>query len=230
MNSVIRGALRSKSSVCALQRSHGLPIYLEQLGRCFSTEAEHPPQNSTAPPQFFRTDNSGLTYARLTCTPSGIRKYMLKTDIIHFLESCKLTLEDVKVDYNRSFFPVAMMLQFPSRNAYDKAIKEIVAKGRLYKLEMASRDQWDYVTPYDGKTILIQGIPRSAVFEDVERVLTGCEYDSSSVNIFLRPGAGTDAIKMATVRFPSRTQAMNAFITKNGTICQNSRILVQVLQ
>jgi hypothetical protein len=47
---------------------------------------------------------SGLTYAKL----SGVHKHALKTDIISFLEGCNLTLEDVKMDYTRNFYPIAM--------------------------------------------------------------------------------------------------------------------------
>ncbi|RDX99708.1 hypothetical protein CR513_17207, partial [Mucuna pruriens] len=146
MSGVVRAALRSKctSSVCALvQGSHGLPV------RCFSTAAEQPPLNSTASPSFFDTDHSGVTYGKLL----GIRKHVLKTDIVNFLEGCNLTLEDVKMDYNRNFFPVSTLLQFPTRDSYDNAIRVIVRKGRLYKLDRADRSQWDRVTPYDGKTV-----------------------------------------------------------------------------
>ena len=47
---------------------------------------------------------SGLVYGRL----SGITKHTLRTDILNLLEGCNLTLQDVKVDYNRSYFPVGM--------------------------------------------------------------------------------------------------------------------------
>ncbi|TKY46388.1 hypothetical protein E2542_SST28427 [Spatholobus suberectus] len=225
MSGIVRAALKSKctASVCALvQRSHGLPV------RCFSTETEQPPLNSTVPPSFFDTDHSGVTYGKLL----GIRKHVLKTDIINFLEGCNLTLEDVKMDYNRSFFPVLTLLQFPTRDSYDNAIRVIVRKGRLYKLDRADRSQWDQVRPYDGKTILIQGIPRTASYEDVARILSGCEFDSSSINMFLRPGegVGADPIKLVTVRFHSRTQAMNTYIAKNGTFCLNNRIWIHVIQ
>ncbi|KAL9323670.1 hypothetical protein ACSQ67_008527 [Phaseolus vulgaris] len=180
-----RAALRSKcsSSVCAL-----VPV------RCFSTEAAQPPLNSTTPPPFFDVDHSGVTYGKLF----GIRKHVLKTDIINFFEDCNLTLEDVKLDYNRSFFPVSTLLQFPTRKSYDNAIRVVVRKGRLYRLDRADRSQWDIVKPYDGKTVR-------------------------------RLGAA-EPIKLATVRFHSRTQAMNAYIAKNGTFCQNNRLSIQVLQ
>ncbi|CAJ1947641.1 unnamed protein product [Sphenostylis stenocarpa] len=146
MTGIARAALRSKctTSLCALvQRSHGLPV------RCFSTEAEQPPLDSTPPPPFLDIKHSGVTYGKLF----GVRKHILKTDIINFLEGCDLTLEDVKMDYNRSFFPVSTLLQFPTRNSYDNAIRVIVKKGRLYKLDRADRSEWDQVKPYDGKTV-----------------------------------------------------------------------------
>ncbi|XP_020206780.1 uncharacterized protein LOC109791841 [Cajanus cajan] len=225
MSGIVRAALRSKcgTSVCALvQRSHGLPL------RCFSTEAEQSLPNSTPSPSFFDTDNSGATYGKLL----GVHKRVLKTDIINYLEGCNLTMEDVKMDYNRSFFPVSTLLQFPSRASYDNAIRVIVRKGRSYKLEMADRSQWDRVTPYDGKTILIEGVPRATTYEDVQRILSGFEYDFSSINMYLRAGEGVraDPLKMITVRFHSRIQAMNAYIAKNGTFCLNNRISIQVIQ
>ncbi|KAH1249446.1 hypothetical protein GmHk_05G012792 [Glycine max] len=326
MSGAVRAALKSTTSVCALvQRSHGLlPM------RCFSTEAEQPPLNSTPrPPPFFETDHSGLTYGNLL----GVRKHALKTDIINFLEGCNLTLEDVKMDYDRSYslvstswadptqpYPILCskaqpshaaqhrmqpshatksntphpaatphaecspaattprsprttqqrqasahdptaatstgrrpregdvaptlhlherrrtlwrkLLQFPSRDSFDNAVRVILRKGRLYKLDRVNRHIWDQVKPYDGKTILIQGMPRAGTYEDIGRILSGFEFDSSSVNVFLRPGgvAGADPIKLATVRFNSRTQAMNAYIAKNGTFCQNNRIWIQVIQ
>lgn len=47
---------------------------------------------------------SGVAYGRLL----GINKHTLKTDIISFLEGCNLTLDDIKVDYNRNFMPMGM--------------------------------------------------------------------------------------------------------------------------
>lgn len=48
--------------------------------------------------------NSGLAYGRLV----GITRYTLKTDIVNMLEGCRLTVDDVKVEYNRSFAPMGM--------------------------------------------------------------------------------------------------------------------------
>ena len=213
MGSVVRATLKkTNSTVCAFQRSNGV------VARFFSTEAEKPPQNSTPP--------SGLTYGRLL----GIHKHALKTDIIHFLEGCNLTLEDVKMEYNRSFNPIAMMVQFPSYSAYDNAIHVLRREGRLYKLDRIDRSQWDIATPYDGRTILIQGLPRNATYADVEQIVSDFDYYPSSLKMFLRAGEGTEPVKMATILFRSRTQAMNAFITKNGTYCLNNRISINVLQ
>ncbi|KAI8018840.1 EID1-like F-box protein 2 [Camellia lanceoleosa] len=47
-------------------------------------------------------------------------------------------------------YPLRRMIQFPS--AYDAAIRAINRKARLYKLERADRSQWDFITPYGGKS------------------------------------------------------------------------------
>lgn len=52
----------------------------------------------------FNSFGSGLVYGRLT----GTTKYTLKTDIVNLLEGCNLSLEDVKVDYYRSYMPNGM--------------------------------------------------------------------------------------------------------------------------
>ncbi|KAL7169724.1 hypothetical protein ACSBR2_034706 [Camellia fascicularis] len=44
------------------------------------------------------------------------------------------------------------MIQFPSRYAYDAAIRAINRKACLYKLERVDRSQWDFITPYGGKS------------------------------------------------------------------------------
>ncbi|RVW98845.1 hypothetical protein CK203_024041 [Vitis vinifera] len=190
---------------------------------------------------------SGLVYGRL----SGITKHTLRTDILNLLEGCNLTLQDVKVDYNRSYFPVGMMVQFPSRYAFDHAIKVINKKvACTIGQGNADRSQWDPLRTYDGKTVsinpvvgdkitlvhklqyivmvLLQGLPRNALPEDVERFLAGCEFNSSNIQLTTRQ-AFPDPIRMALVHFPSQSQAMNAFITKNRGFCLNNQILVRVL-
>jgi hypothetical protein len=50
-----------------------------------------------------------VAYGRFySVIPGGnnLGKDMLKTDIIHCLDKCELSLEDVKIDYNRGFYPM----------------------------------------------------------------------------------------------------------------------------
>ncbi|XP_062166872.1 uncharacterized protein LOC133873157 [Alnus glutinosa] len=216
-------ALRSNFTVRTVRANQGLPFLLRDSPRRFSTESEQSPQDS-AVDQFLQTPDTGLVYGKLL----GVTRHTLKTDVVNMLEGCKLTLDDLKIDYNRSFMPMGMMVQFPSRYAFDQAMRMVTKKGRLYKLERASRSQWDSLTPYNGKTVLLHGLPRNAVPYDVERFLTGCEHDSA-IELFLRAGS-PDPIKMALVRFSSQIEAMNAFIKKNRGFCLNNQILVRVLQ
>ncbi|KAJ4704791.1 putative Ribosomal protein S24e family protein [Melia azedarach] len=209
--SLLRNAIKSSVSLRAIKPSHGFPSLLRELPRRFSTETEAPPpphvEDSFIDP-FLQTPREGLAYGRLT----GISTHTLKSDVINLLEGCNLTPDDVKVSYTRNYMPTAMMLQFPSHNAFSNAFRAIAKKNRLYRLEKVDRLEWDKIMPYDGKTILLQGIPKNALAEDVERLLSGCEFEASSIQMFLRPGYPA---KMAIVHFLSRTQAMNAFIMKN---------------
>ncbi|XP_030451813.2 uncharacterized protein LOC115673703 [Syzygium oleosum] len=225
LHNAIRSAFALRGSSAAAAR--GLPPLLRDAPRRpFSTEPEQPaqPEDSPADP-FLRTPNTGLVYAKLF----GVSRHTLKTDIVNLLEGCNLSLDDVRFNYNRMFMPMGMMVQFPSRFAFDQAFKVISKKGRLYRLERADRSQWDLLMNYDGKTLLLQGIPFSATPNDVERFMSGCQYDASSIQMMVRP-AFPDPIKMATVNFPSQIQATNAFITKNRGFCQNSQVLLRVLQ
>ncbi|KAJ0714591.1 hypothetical protein HanPI659440_Chr13g0491181 [Helianthus annuus] len=65
----------------------------------------------------------------------GITKNTLKSDVLSLLEECKLSIDDLKVDYNPSYTPMGMMVQFPSRSAYDAALRAFARKGCLYRLE-----------------------------------------------------------------------------------------------
>ncbi|KAI8017419.1 putative sugar phosphate/phosphate translocator [Camellia lanceoleosa] len=80
-------------------------------------------------------ETAGLVYGKLF----GITKHTTKSDIISLLEGCNVNLDDMKVDYNRTYMPTGMMIQFPSQYAYDVAIREINRKARLYKLERADQ-------------------------------------------------------------------------------------------
>ncbi|KAG8063812.1 hypothetical protein GUJ93_ZPchr0003g18405 [Zizania palustris] len=58
---------------------------------------------------FFKPSEEGLAYAKFYSASPGSRRIpnnMLKTDIIHHLDKCGLSLEDVKIDYNRGYYPV----------------------------------------------------------------------------------------------------------------------------
>ena len=52
---------------------------------------------------------TGLAYGRFYSTigmGNRLEKTMLKTDIIHQLDRCGLSLDDVKMDYNMGFTPL----------------------------------------------------------------------------------------------------------------------------
>ena len=52
-------------------------------------------------------------------------------------------------------------------------------------------DCWHY-------QILLQGVPRNAVAEDVERFLAGCQYDASAIQMFGRPQRAADRYLSST--------------------------------
>ncbi|KAK1429344.1 hypothetical protein QVD17_11552 [Tagetes erecta] len=223
--SLLHYAIKSSSirNVHQNQRLISL-LSISSSHRFFSTEPAPPiTQSSTKP--LFEPSSTGMIYGKLI----GVTKNTLKSDVLSLLEECNLSIDDLKVDYNQSYSPTGMMVQFPSRSAYDAALRVIFKKGRLYKLERADRSHWDFIKPYDGKFVLLQGIPPNATVEDIERVLVGCEYDSSSIRLFSRQGA-SGPTRMALVRFVSPTAAMSAMITKNRGFCFNNQISMHVLQ
>ncbi|XP_076947077.1 uncharacterized protein LOC143618913 [Bidens hawaiensis] len=192
--------------------------------RPFSTESAPPSSQSSTKP-FFETPSAGLVYGKLV----GITKNTLKSDVLSLLDESNLSIDDVKVDYNPSFLPMGMMVQFSSRSAYDAALRAINRKGRLYRLERADRSNWDSIQPYGGKSVLLQGIPPNATLEDVEWFLAGSEYDSSNIRLFTRQGA-FGPTKVAIIRFVSSTAAMSAMIMKNRGFFYNNQISMHVLQ
>lgn len=173
---------------------------------------------------FLQTPSKGLVYGKLI----GIGRNTLKTDVIHFFEGCNLTPEDIRTEYNRIYSPLGMILQFPSRTAFDMATRLIVRKNRSYQLGKVDRGQWDLGSTYDGKVALLQGLPRNALHEDVERFLSGCDYEASYTQIFVRQGF-PDPIRMALVRFRSQVAAMNACLAKSGGFCLNNPITMRIL-
>ncbi|KAF4391484.1 hypothetical protein CsatB_017136 [Cannabis sativa] len=221
---LLRTAMSSKFSSIRTVRTTYKHGFVAFPARQFSTESEPQQTQDQAVDSFLRTSAPGSLYAKLT---GCITRNTLKTDIVNLLEGCNLSLEDVKVEYFRDYNPSAMLVHFDSPQAYDQAFKMIMRKGRFYKMEKVAKSQWDTIAPYDGKTVLLQGIPLNAVPEDVARFLSGCEFDASSIQIFQK---ATVPDKMATVRFPTQTKAMNCFITKNKGFCLNNQVLVRVLQ
>ncbi|KAJ0087938.1 hypothetical protein Patl1_31978 [Pistacia atlantica] len=224
---LLRNAIKSSLSLRTIKPSHGLPFFHRESPKCFSTETETETPASadgSSVDQFLHTPNKGAVYGKLI----GPTKLTLKSDIINLLEGSKLTPDDVKVNYSWNYTPFAIMVRFPSRSAFDNAFRQIAKNGRLYRLDKVDRSFWDNVMPYDGKTVLLQGIPQNAFPDDIDNFLSGCEYDASSIQMFVRPG-NQELIRMATVRFPSQTQAMNAFLRKNRGFCLNNQILMRVL-
>ncbi|KAE8702494.1 putative Tetratricopeptide repeat-like superfamily protein [Hibiscus syriacus] len=225
---ILRNAIKSRVSVLTVKPTHALPSFLRESPRRFSTESNQrqPPSPEASVDAFIDSASKGFVYGKLF----GATKYTMKSDIISLLEGCNLTPDDIKVSYNRNFFPVAMMLRFPSPSAFSNATRTIRKFDRLYRLDRANAGDWDIVTPYNGKTVVLQGLPRSVGFEDIERFLSGCDYDSSSVQSFTltRPGS-TNVFRLTTVQFPSHIQAMSACISKNRKVCLNNQVSVRVL-
>ncbi|KAJ6833358.1 uncharacterized protein M6B38_340330 [Iris pallida] len=192
----------------------------------FSAEAAAAAAGKDSSVDQFLHPPQGLVFGRVTGT--GVGNNTMKSDIIHYFEGCNLSTADVKVEYNRAYNPVALMLQFPSQSSYDTALRQVIRKGRLYKIEKVNRGQWDLATAYDGKAILLQGIPRNALPDDIERFLSGTNYDPNfQPSIRLGP---VDSIRFALVQFPTRTDAMNAFLTRNKSFCLNSPVIMRLLQ
>ncbi|XP_042510610.1 uncharacterized protein LOC122086013 [Macadamia integrifolia] len=224
MNLLGRNVLRLSASLRnGKPNQQGLQVILRETPRNFSSETEEQKEPSIDP--FLQRSSSGMVFGRLVGSPRNT----IKTDIINLLEGCNLTPEDIKFEYNRAYAPSSVMVRFPSRAGYDSAIRLIGRKGRLYRLDKADRSQWELLTSYDGKVALLQGIPRNALPEDVERFLSGCDFDASSIQMFLRP-AFPDPMRLALVNFPSQTQAMHAALVKNRSFCLNNQVAVRVLQ
>uniref|UniRef100_A0A1J3E932 RRM domain-containing protein n=1 Tax=Noccaea caerulescens TaxID=107243 RepID=A0A1J3E932_NOCCA len=236
--SIIRSAI--KSSLClrpfdpVISRS-SLP-FLQEWRKCLSTATEQPPSSPSPPsPGGFPIDGlnkpSGSGEDRLYGKFSGFSKHTLKTDIMNVLEGCNVTPEDLKFSYMRSgnLNPAAVYVQFPSRSSYDNAMRAITKKGRLYRLERATHSQWDPITPYDGKVVVLHGIPPNAIIDDIDRFLSGCLYHPGSIQFLTIQELGYPK-RVVLVRFTSQIQAMNAYITKNRNFLLNQRIALQVLQ
>ncbi|PON97991.1 hypothetical protein TorRG33x02_063060 [Trema orientale] len=106
-------------------------------------------------------------------------------------------------------------------------LKTQAKENRDSTLQLSPRTRSSIPSSEPQPLVLLQGVPRNAIFLDIERFLSACEYDAFSIQFFLRVGFPD---KMAIVRFPLQTQAMNCFITRNKDFCLNNRIFVRTLQ
>lgn len=227
--SLLRSALKLSGLHRIVKLNQGLPSLLRQSPRSFSTYDEQPlpppPQTPPAEDPFLQTPSSELTFGNLT----GITKYTLKTDIVKLFDECNLNLDDVKFGYDRFYMPSYVFLRFLSPYAFGTAYRTVPKKGRLHRLDRIDHATWDTLSPYDGKYLLLEGVPRNALVEDVERFLAGHEFDPSSISLFSRQADKLN-IRLATVRFSSQIEAMNAAITKNRRFCLSNQVSVRVLQ
>ncbi|VFQ61371.1 unnamed protein product [Cuscuta campestris] len=237
MMSLIRITAKSSRPIQVALGNQWVSSLNRNSPRLFTTDAQNPPP--APPPQQPRTGDlpprpipnleaNGKVYGRINL----IGRFASKTDIIAMMGDCHVTVEDVKFEYNTSFNGTSVVIQFRSQADYSTALRAVTPKTtRQGGLLRVDRMQWENVRSYDGKSIVLQGIPRNAVFDDVERFLSGCQYDASSIDIRpmpLRPGS-TESVKRAVVNFPSRLAASHAFITKNRGFCLNNQISIRIL-
>ncbi|KAL6649711.1 hypothetical protein ACP70R_013935 [Stipagrostis hirtigluma subsp. patula] len=236
MSSLAAAALRRGVAASRAPSSSRLAAFAPAPIRLFSADAtgEAAATATAADSQddsFLKASREGLAYGRFYSVIAGgnrLGKDMLKTDIIHHLDRCELSLDDVKIDYNRGYYPMGALLRFPSKASFTTAIRQASQAG-LYKIEEISRDEWDLKQSFDGKAVLLQGVPRNALPEDIERFLSGTNFEPPPFESFLRP-AVPDAIRVVLVKFCTKTDAMNAFITKNRGFCLNNQVSIRVLQ
>ncbi|KAK9154188.1 hypothetical protein Sjap_001668 [Stephania japonica] len=218
--------------------NRALPIlHTHRFCSAATPATEQPPDQSSSPADpFLQSSNQSFVYGRLT----GNGRYTMKTDIVQMFEGSDLSLQDVRVEYNRNYAPVAMIVQFPSGPSFDSAMR-IVRQAPFYRLEKSDMSYWN-IPSYDGKTVsielimhlsyiavLLEGLPRFALPEDVERFLCGSECFTSNMQIFLRQRL-LGPVKLALVQFPSQIEAMNSVILKNRNFCLNNQVLMRVLQ
>ncbi|KAF3331673.1 hypothetical protein FCM35_KLT03079 [Carex littledalei] len=210
--------------------------------RFLSAEAGSSDASSDDP--FFRSAPEGLVYGRISGrTQSILGKNMLKTDLIHHLEGCDLSFHDIKFEYNRVFFLNSALVQFPVRASFENAFKQIKLRGGLFNLAKIGRSEWDMKSSYDGKAVknehigylpnrqvLMEGIPYNATLDDIERFLSGCNYDSSSFQFATRTQADSDPIRLVVVKFPTQLDASYAYASKNRSFCLSTPVNMRILQ
>ncbi|XP_074368907.1 uncharacterized protein LOC141708947 [Apium graveolens] len=156
----------------------------------------------------------------------GITSHTTKNDILNLLEGCNLTPEDLKVEYSYDFSWRQMMIQFPSWTSYDMALRVVSRRAREYNIKKLDPGKWARRISYDGKALLLQGIPRNAVPDDIDRILSGFRHDGTFVDISTRY---VDGNRMAILRFPSAILARVAFLTTIREFCLNNQLSAQIL-
>lgn len=225
---LLRNVLKSGQLIRVGHQTPRISSLLRDSPRAFSTAGGSTTQNSSTFSDPFvhnpKTD-AGSTYGELL----GITRHTTKNDMLNLLEDCKLTPEDLKINYSRSFCPYSMLIQFPSRKAYDTALRILARNARGYRLvALLNPELWPKTTIYDGKTLLLQGIPRNAVQDDIDRLLSGYQLDGTSMQVLTR-SIDRVPVRMALITFPSAILARLAFFTTIREFCLNSQVEAQVL-
>ncbi|XP_047953379.1 uncharacterized protein LOC125199397 [Salvia hispanica] len=152
--------------------------------RRFSTEASEPSRADSGD-QFFRTPSAGVVYGRLL----DITKHTSKADVINLLDGSNLSPEKIKVEYNQGFLPLSMLVEFPSASSYDAALRSIGRKGRIYNIRRADKSDWDAGAPYDGKAIILLGLPEMQILMMLSvsfLVASTIRYNSDICQIYKR--------------------------------------------
>uniref|UniRef100_A0A0E0CYY4 cyanoalanine nitrilase n=1 Tax=Oryza meridionalis TaxID=40149 RepID=A0A0E0CYY4_9ORYZ len=162
MSRLAAAALRRAAAASGIPSSSSRSAALAPFApRLFSTEASGETAAAGAAAQgsqdepFFKPSDEGVAYGRFySVIPGGSRlpKSMLKTDIIHHLDKSELSLDDVKIDYNRGYYPVGALLRFSSVPLFNTAVRQ-TREGRQYRLEMISHEEFDLKKSYDGKAL-----------------------------------------------------------------------------
>ncbi|XP_047086661.1 uncharacterized protein LOC124698187 [Lolium rigidum] len=229
MSSLAAAALRRAVTASGARSLSISGAFSPASSRLFSADAAAAEAGSQGDDSFLKPSDAGLIYGRLYSPTAGgnrLGKNVLKTDIIHHLDKCELSPEDVKIDYNRGYYPMAALLKFPSKESFNKAARQT---GRMYRLERASRELWEQKPSLDGKAVLLQGVPRNAQADDIERFLSGTNYEPPPFESFIRPGI-PEPIRVVLVRFRTKADATNAFIAKNRSFCLNNPVSMRVIQ
>ncbi|PKI60978.1 hypothetical protein CRG98_018608 [Punica granatum] len=140
----LRNLLRPTSTLLAGaggEPCRGLATFLREPRRRFSTESEQ--REDATVDNFFETPDTGAAYRKLL----GITKQTLKSDVINLLDECKLSLDDIRVNYDRSFAPIGMDELNVTRDEFDVSRDEFdVARDEFNVIRdelNVTRDEFD---------------------------------------------------------------------------------------